>query len=221
MECTRNWGEILRRTIFALAVLAACGANQLIAQDAHPRPKPGLQDLLMPHGHPRPAPANAPHTPQVVFDATSLGSPLSLDKGWRVGITADPAAANTDFDDSAWAIRDAQDALADVPDEDHHDDAGRNSGPPQNANPGPGPGHHRPFVWFRLHLKLAPNHGPIALLVELPISQNVQMGATSLGLDVFANGRKIQPEGPNREAPERFQAITRLYKLDVPPLKPR
>ena len=44
------------------------------------------------------------------------------------------------------------------------------------------------------------------------------MGAQfQLRLDVFANGKQIQPEGPHREAPERFQAISRLYKLDVPP----
>jgi phosphoserine phosphatase RsbU/P len=206
----------LHRTILALAVMTVCGATQLIAQPAHPRPKPGLEDLLIPHRHPPPAPANATHTPEVVFDASSLGSPLVLDKGWRVGITADPAAATAEFDDSTWAIRDAQDFFADVPDEDHLEpsDSGNETGP--NGDSGPPPGQHRPFVWFRLHLKLAPNHGPIALLVELPISQNVQMGASPLGLDVFSNGKHIQPEGPHREAPERFQAITRLYKLNVP-----
>jgi hypothetical protein len=206
----------LHRTILALAVMTVCGATQLIAQPAHPRPNPGLADILIPHRHPPPAPANAPHTPQVVFDASSLGSPLALDKSWRVGITANPAASTAAFDDSTWAIRDAKDLLADVPDEDHHElsESSHKSGPDDNS--GPPPGHHHPFVWYRLHLKLAPNHGPIALLVELPISQNVQMGSSSLGLDVFANDKQIQPEGPHKEAPERFQAITRIYNLDVP-----
>jgi len=208
----------LHRTILALALMTVCGAANLIAQPAHPRPGPALEDLLAPHGHPRPVPANAPHIPQVVFDASNLGSPLLLDKGWRVGITTDPSvAASIDFDDSTWAIRDAQDFFADVPDEEHREEPNPAAESAPNREPGTPPGRHRRFAWFRLHLKLAPNHGPIALLVELPISQNVQMGASSLGLDVFANGKQIQPEGPHREAPERFQAISRLYKLDVPP----
>ncbi len=28
------------------------------------------------------------------------------------------------------------------------------------------------YAWFRLHLKLSPNHGPIALLIELPVTQS-------------------------------------------------
>jgi hypothetical protein len=207
----------LHRTILALALTTVCGATNLTAQPAHPRPIPALDNLLAPHGHPHPAPANAPHIPEIDFDASNLGSPLLLDKGWRVGITANADAASPEFDDSTWAVRDAQEFFADVPDEDHHGEPNSNAGPSANSNSGPPPGHHRPFVWFRLHLKLAPNHGPVALLVELPISQNVQMGASSLGLDVFANGKQIQPEGPHSEAPERFQAISRLYKLDIPP----
>jgi hypothetical protein len=190
---------------------------QVAAQSAQTRPNPSLQQELAPRAHSQAAPANAPHNPELVFDATNLGSPLLLDKTWRVGITADPAAATSEFNDSAWAIRDAQDFFADVPDEDHPDasDSSEKSGP--NADSNRPPGNHRPFVWYRLHLKLAPNHGSIALLVELPISQNVQMGSSSLGLDVFSNGKQIQPQGPNSESPERFQAISRLYKLDVPP----
>jgi len=198
--------------------MTVCGTTQLIAQPSHPRPEAGLENLLVPHGHSRPAPANAPSIPEVALDASNLGSPLNLDKGWRVGVTANPAAATPEFDDSTWAIRDAQDFFADVPDEDHPAGAPDSAGKPETGDNSDRPkGHQRPFVWFRLHIKLAPNHGPIALLVELPISQNVQMGASSLGLDVFSNGKQIQPEGPHREAPERFQAITRLYKLDVPP----
>ena len=207
----------MHRTILSLALTTVCAATQLIAQPAHPGPNPGLGDLLIPHRHPPPAAPNAPHTPEVVFDASNLGSPLLLDQRWRVGITADPSVAAPNFDDSTWAIRDAQDFFADVPDEDHRQEPFRSADSGPNGNPGPPPGHHRPFVWFRLHLKLAPNHGPIALLIELPVSQNAQMGASSLGLDVFSNGKQIQPEGPHRETPERFQAISRLYRLDVPP----
>jgi HAMP domain-containing protein len=152
--------------------------------------------------------------PDITLDASDLGSPLTLDKGWRVGITANPAAANVDFDDTSWAVRDAQDAFADVPDEDHPSEG--DGGP--DMKPG-GPGDHRhPFAWFRLHIKLAPNHGPVALLVELPVSQNTSMsfGSSGPGVDVFANGRPIKPEGPHADAPQPYQQISRIYDLNVP-----
>ena len=64
---------------------------------------------------------------------------------------------------------------------------------PRTMIQGPPPGHGRPFVWFRIHLKLAPGHGPIALLILLPVSQNTTMsiGAAGPGVDVFANGKQI------------------------------
>ena len=208
----------MHRTILALAVTAICGATQLIAQQpARPRPNP-LLELLVPRGHAQPVSANSPHTPEPSFDASNLGSPTVLDKGWRVGISGNPSATAPDFDDSTWAIRDSKDFFADVSDEDHPvsaPDAG--GGPPSEPNQGPPKGHQRPFVWFRLHIQLAPDHGPVSLLVELPVSQNVQMGSNSLSLDVFANGKQIQPEGPHGDAPERFQAISRIYNLAVAP----
>jgi len=63
-------------------------------------------NLLLPKPHGSPVPANPQRTPEMLFDATNLGSPLLLEKGWRVGITANPKAADPDFDDSAWAVRD-------------------------------------------------------------------------------------------------------------------
>jgi len=206
----------LRQTILRVAALAVCGAMQLLAQQ--PSPHPPLQDLLRPHGHARPAPGNAPHTPEVVFDASNLGSPLVLDKGWRVGITANPAAAMPDFDDSAWAVRDARDSFADVPDEDHLANAPNweaKSGPQGLANyPS---GHHRPSAWFRIHLKLAPNHQPVFLLLELPPALSGTTGSESFGVDVFANGRLIQPEGPHGDAAGHYQQISRIYPLNLAP----
>jgi hypothetical protein len=137
---------------------------------------------------------------------------LLLDKGWRVGITANPDAANPEFDDSAWALRDAQESFADVPDEDHSADTpewDQHSDRPQ--------GHQPPFAWFRLHIKLAPNHGPVALLIELPVSKNATMGIYSLGAEVFANGKLIQPEGPHGDDPQRYQEISRIYDLKLDP----
>jgi hypothetical protein len=183
---------------------------QLIAQQ--PPPHPPLEDLLHPHSHARPAPASPQRTPEILFDATNLGSPLLLDKGWRVGITSNPAAATASFDDSTWALRDAQESFAEIPDEDHP--AGAPNGDPNASRSN---GHQRPFIWFRMHIKLAQNHGPVFLLLELPPSQSGSSSSESLSVDVFANGRRIQPEGPHGDAIERFQQISRIYELKLAP----
>lgn len=216
----------MRRTFLSLAAVTICLAMQGFAQPSHPPGSPphhgpSITDLLTPRTHARPVPASRQQTPEVTLDASNLGSPLTLEKGWRVGITANAAAAAPDFDDTTWAVREAQDAFADVPDEDHPEDpvdADENPGP-QGVRGHPGD-HRRPFAWFRLHIKLAPNHGPLALLVELPVSQNTSMSISSSsgpGVDVFANGRQIQPEGPHADAPQHYQQISRIYNLNVPP----
>ncbi len=80
------------------------------------------------------APPRQSHLPMraqepAVVDASNLGSPLVLDKGWRVGISSDPAASSAEFDDSNWAVRDAKGTIADVkePDDssDHSDHDGQ------------------------------------------------------------------------------------------------
>ena len=207
----------MRRTIWnhatlKLAAVALCGGLHLVSQQ--PQPHPPLESLILPqaHKHARPVQADAPHTPEVVFDATNLGSPLKLRKGWRVGITSDPNASLPSFDDSTWQVRDAEESFAEVPDEDHPEEA------PQWNRHGPHPeGHTRPYAWFRLHLKLTPNHAPIFLLLELPPSQTETSGAETLGVDVFANGTQIQPEGPHGDEPERYQQISRMYNLRLAP----
>jgi len=169
-----------------------------------------------------PAPPRASGTgPAAVLDATSLGSPLVLDRDWRVGITANPAAASPNFDDSSWAIRTAGSSMAEVPDVDQPQSSDKTvhvivetpGGPIE-----PGSSGKQRYAWFRLHIRLAPNHGPIALLLELPVSQNTALGVSSgLNADVFANGRLIQPEGPHGNDPGRYQAISRIYNLNVDP----
>jgi phosphoserine phosphatase RsbU/P len=156
-------------------------------------------------------------TPVQLFDAEQLGSPLVLDKGWRVGITANEQAAQPEFDDTGWAVRDASGSMADVPDEDR-------LGPPDNAGQGrytgdngPRTGHRRPFAWFRLHIQLAAHHGPLALYIELPVPQTTSFTSTGPSADVFANGKQIQPEGPHGDNPQHFQQISRIYDLNVPP----
>ncbi|MGO9336620.1 MAG: PP2C family protein-serine/threonine phosphatase [Terracidiphilus sp.] len=206
----------MRRKVLSLAAVAVCFAMHGFAQS--PRPGSPLIEILPPHTHARPVPPNRVRTPEVTFDASNLGSPLILDKGWRVGITANAAAANPDFDDTTWAVRDAQEAFADVPDEDHPEGPQNGQDKSGQGSPSSPPGHQKPFVWFRLHIKLAPNHGPLALLVELPISQNTSMsiGSTGPGVEVFANGKQVQPEGPHADNPGHFQQISRIYDLNVP-----
>jgi hypothetical protein len=168
---------------------------------------------------------------RTLFDATSLGSPLALDKGWRVGISSDPNASSPAFDDQAWAVRNAAASIDEVPDEDE-------TAPLAAANPAaaakkpapasPSAGAAAPpaqkrtsqrYVWFRMHVKLAPNHGPLALMIELPVSKNASFGLDALesSPDVFINGNKVAPEGPHGDSPGDYQPISRLYKIDLDP----
>ena len=189
----------------------------LIAQG--PLAEPAIAHLLEKKTHARPAEAQSQRTPTVFFDVSNLGSPVRLEKNWRVGITAKDEAANRDFDDSFWTLRDTGAPFAEVPDLDHPSNgAFPSDGKRADGKTGPPPGHKRPFVWFRLHLKLAPGHGPISLLVEMPVTQITSINSsTDPGLEIFANGRLIHPEGPHGQQPEYFQAISRIYDLNVPP----
>jgi len=211
-----------------LAVVIACLGKYLIPQQPHPQAPSALQNFFRPRGHARPVSPNALATPEAVLDATSIGTPVLLDKNWRVGITSNPTAASPNFDDSTWVLRDAKDSFPDVPDEDHPADRpgpspspnpGPNENPSSHAPPAPPLDHQRPFVWFRLHIKLAPGHGPISLLIELPVSQNTSVNLGTAGLaanvDVFANGKLIQPAGPHGDDPEHYQPITRVYHLNL------
>ncbi|MGA8088157.1 MAG: PP2C family protein-serine/threonine phosphatase [Terracidiphilus sp.] len=191
----------MRRVSFWAIAVFTLAAVQSIALQTHPRARfPGF-------GHPRKAEAPPKAAPESsVIDASSLGSPIVLDKGWRVGITSDPAAANSAFDDSGWAIRDGKGTIADVTeptDEPDHSDH---------------PDREDKYAWFRLHVKLAPNHGPIALLIELPVTQSTAPNLTNTGpgADVFANGKLILPEGPHPSDSFNYQQISRLYNLNIP-----
>ncbi len=187
----------MRRAFPAVIVTLVCLALQVFAQQGRPRSSGGSAP-------PEPLAKTAPVSPEPVFDARGVGSPVALNKGWRIGITSDPAAATPAFDDSKWAVRDAQESIADVP-------GGDESDQPDS--------HDRRYVWFRLHLKLAKDHGDQALLIELPVTQNTTMtiGASGPGLDVFVNGRQVRPDGPHGDAPFKYEEISRIYRLDVPP----
>jgi sigma-B regulation protein RsbU (phosphoserine phosphatase) len=195
----------VRLRFLAVVAGAAFAALHAVGQPPHRRPPIDIR----PHPSLNTAPLTKPPA-EVAFDATNLGTPLTLDKNWRVGISADPAAATPDFDDSTWAVRAARQAIADVPEDENYD---KEPGPPPNK------GHDRAFAWFRIHVKLAPNHGPVFLLVELPISRNTAMfGSSGLSsVNVFANGRQIQPEGPHGSDAEHYQDISRIYNLNLAP----
>ncbi len=185
----------------------------MLAQTPPPTPSAAAR----PHTRAKAVPP-APAAPLAIFDATTLGSPLQLQSDWRVGITSDPAASSPTFDDSTWAIRNAQADINDVPDEGDDTSASpAKSGSGATAEPSPNADAQR-YAWFRLHIKLAPNHGPIALLIELPVSSNASFSLDSTGNspDIYANGRPIQPEGPHGDAPQRYQLISRIYDLNVP-----
>lgn len=161
-------------------------------------------------------PPSPPLQPGSVFDATTLGGPLVLDKGWRVGISSDAAASAPDFDDSQWAIRDAVPSIQEVQEPQPGPDFGH--GPQSGPRPQPGQRPSRPSAWFRIHIDLPANHGPVALFIELPISRSTALGIGEGGIstDVFANGQLIQPGGPNGSDPGHYQPISRIYNLNVP-----
>ena len=80
-------------------------------------------------------------------------------------------------------------------------------------------GRNRRYAWFRLHIQLAPNHGPLALLIEMPVVQTttVDLSSTGPAVMVFADGQSIQPQGLHGNDPQHYQAISRIYNLKVPP----
>ena len=203
----------MRSTFLAAAAITALAALHAAAPPSAAQPS-HVHSRLFDQVHPQhspgpPQPEGAPD-PDGVFDATHEGRPLVLDKDWRVGITANPEAAKPDFDDSSWAIRAARPSIADV-----EEDAGA-----KDAD-SPAKEHAQLFAWFRLHVKLAPHHGPIALLIEIPVSHNTSMdlgtGATGSDIDVFANGKMIRPEGPHGEETSQYQAVSRIYNLTLEP----
>jgi HAMP domain-containing protein len=209
----------VRRGFLVLAALIVCGAVQSKPQGAQGPRRGPLGPVLAPHGHSLPAPADRRATPEIVLDATHLGSPVALDHGWRVGITANPEASSPDFDDTKWAVRDAKDWIADVPDEDRPQRTA-GAGPPGEATPDILRDHHRPSAWFRIHLKLAPGHGPIELLAEMPVSRNTSVtlgNGPGEDMDLYANGQLIKPEGPHGDDASHYLPISRVYNLEVPP----
>ena len=198
---------------------AVCGAALLAAQAPAPSPNPAPAASTKPHSHNKSAKLSAPAVAPAIFDATSLGSPVALDKNWRVGITSDLNASSPTFDDSKWAVRDAQRSIGEVPDEDANAPTPTPK-PSATGSPAPAPPvPARRYAWFRLHIQLAPHHGPLALLIELPISRGttLELGSPGLSPEVFINGNQVQADGPHGDAPEEYEPISRVYNLNLDP----
>lgn len=197
----------MRLKILASFWLAVFAPTSLVAQAVPPPSKPSATTSRQILTQAKPPHAAAAAVPATTIDATNLGSPITLASDWRVGITSDPNAANPAFDDSGWAVRNAQASIADVPDLE-----ASSARPSSQSNP-------RRYAWFRLHIRLAPNHGPLALLIKLPVSRTTSYAFASPGInpDVFVNGIKIQPEGPNGDDPQHYLQISRIYDLNINP----
>lgn len=209
----------MRLKLLAIVWFALCGAALLAAQAAPLSPNPAPAASPKPHVRAKSARHTAPSVVPAIFDATGLGSPVALDKNWRVGITSDLSASSPTFDDSKWAVRDAQPSIGEVPDVDVN-------APPGSAKPSAGastaptpPAPARRYAWFRLHIQLAPHHGPLALFIELPVTHGttLEVGSPGLSPEVFVNGKQVQPEGPHADAPDEYQPISRLYNLNLDP----
>ena len=207
----------MRLKFLAWVWLSVCGAALLAAQAAPPTSNPAPAAPAKPHIRPKSARLSAPAVVPAIFDATSLGSPIALDKNWRVGITSNLAASSPTFDDSKWAVRDAKPSIGEVPDEDATAPAGGTKPSAGSSPPSTPPASAGRYAFFRLHVQLAPHHGPLALLIELPVTHGatLEVGSPGLSPEVFVNGKQIQPEGPHGDTPEEFQPISRLYNLNL------
>ena len=202
--------------ILFLVLLPALLKGQQPPLADHPHgPHPGFP---FPHPNIRPPKGEAPQPgTDVNFDATALGSPIALDHNWRLGIAPGTDPAKPEFDDSTWPARDAKEALAEVDDsaaqaEDKDPSAShRHDESAEHHHPD---GH--PFAWFRIHILLPEQHGPLVVLVRVPVSRPQMSFNGTVGMDLFANGKLIAPEGSNGATPETYQQISRIYPIDIP-----
>jgi len=183
----------------------------------HPPPHHPILSLLVPDGPPAKPSAVDTEAGPAVFNASRLGEPITLDHDWKVGITADDAPAQPSYDDSKWPIRDAKSTIAEINDSDDSDDKGPRPRDGDHKNGDFGPDHGHRFAWFRLHLLVPPHHGRLFLLLRVPVSRSTNVSFNGgLGLDLFANGKMIPPEGRNGPTPATYAQISRIYPLDIP-----
>ena len=211
----------------ALFLAAILGWFALPAHAQQPSKGSSSSDSEPPHGHPQGFPFPHPniHPPKgkvpeagtpVLFDASGMGSPLVLDHNWRLGIAPGTDPAKPGFDDSQWPTRDAKEALAEVDDSAANDD----KPPPSDHRQGDSNHPHRPparpFAWFRIHVLLPPHHGPLAVLVRVPVSRNTQALNGTVGMDLYANGMLVDPEGHSSADQATYLPVARVYPINLP-----
>ena len=224
-RCTVFLSSIVSALLLLLVLHGPSGYTQQPSAgsppvDDHHHGPPG--GFPFPHPVIRPPKGKVPDsgTP-VVFDATGMGSPVVLDHNWRLGISPGSEPANPDFDDSKWPTRDAKEALAEVDDSAAEDNNDKDH-PPDHAPNDADRQHHphgHPFAWFRIHIELPAQHGPLVVLVRVPVTRNAQVSFSgTVGMDIFANGKLIVPEGPNGTTQQtyEYQQISRIYPIDIP-----
>ena len=185
--------------------------------DQHHGPPLGLP---LPHPNIHPPKGKIPESgTSVVFDASNMGSPIKLDHNWRLGIAPGTDPARPEFDDSQWPTRDAKDGMKEIDDSAADDD---DKGPDDSHSkgdhgPNQHPRHGHPFAWFRIHLELPAQHGPLVVLVRVPVSRSAQMNFNStVGMDLFVDGKLVLPEGRVGPTPETYLQISRIYPIDIP-----
>jgi len=101
-------------------------------------------------------------TPVLVFDATTLRQPTDMGMTWLVKTGDDPSYARTDFDDSEWTAVDPNLSLK------HYF-----------------PSTHPDVMWYRLHVKVAPNQTGLAL-------EEYNLTAA---FEIYVNGEKLFETG--------------------------
>jgi len=206
-------------SVLALLLLSAPSpTNAQQSSEPHSDQHHGPPGFPFPHPNIRPPKGKVPDAgTTVLFDATAMGSPLVLDHNWRLGIAPGSDPSKPDFDDSKWPTRDARQALAEVDDSAAQDDSDH---APNHDHDDPSRNHHsRPFAWFRIHIQLPAQHGPLVVLVRVPVSRSTQVSfSETVGMDMFANGKLITPEGPNGRTQQTYEyrQISRIYPINIP-----
>ncbi len=92
------------------------------------------------------------------FDATHLRLPADLDSAWLIHVGDDPAYAKADFDDSQWTLFDPHTDIKTL-----------------------FPTKHPEVIWYRLHVKAAPDETGLALREE-----NIARAC-----EVYVNGERL------------------------------
>ncbi len=210
-------GWSVRLAVAGLALLTSMiGRTPQAAGQATGHPAPPPEARLM-RGRIHPPDGEAPKPGEMtVFDATMLGGPVVLDRNWRLGIAAGTDPAQVDFDDSKWPMRDARDVLDEV-----DESAEGESGKPTEARKEqpPHPRHHgRPYAWFRLKVRLPAKHGPLALMVRVPVSRSSQVAVLGgeVGMDLYIDGKQEFPVSLRGKPADPFEQVTRLYPVEIP-----